>query len=208
MNLSKETYLKNPCRASALPYWKAVRLAVPEDMLVLHEFAFHAGYLTDYTDEPYFRLYHDLQGLPPAVLPDGLQLFDAAPADYGAHISRCYTGMSAAAAEIGSYVQHSVYSADLWVAVRERESGKIAGTGIAEFDAQMGEGILEWIQVSPECRGRGFGTSLVAELLHRIAAKAEFATVSGQVRNPSEPEKLYRKCGFTGNDVWHVLRKK
>lgn len=89
-----------------------------------------------------------------------------------------------------------------------RESGKIAGTGIAEFDAQMGEGILEWIQVSPECRGRGIGTYLVAELLHRIAAKAEFATVSGQVRNPSEPEKLYRKCGFTGNDVWHVLRKK
>ena len=22
------------------------------------------------------------------------------------------------------------------------------------------------------------------------------------------PEELYRKCGFSGNDVWHILRKR
>lgn len=37
---------------------------------------------------------------------------------------------------------------------------------------------------------------------------AKFATVSGQSNNPTNPEVLYRKCCFTGSDVWHVLRKR
>lgn len=37
--------------------------------------------------------------------------------------------------------------------------------------------------------------------------KAKFATVSGQCGNPANPEGLYRKGGFTGSDVWHILRK-
>ena len=36
----------------------------------------------------------------------------------------------------------------------------------------------------------------------------KFVTVAGQCNNPSEPEKLYRKCGFTGDDVWHVMKRK
>ena len=32
-------------------------------------------------------------------------------------------------------------------------------------------------------------------------------TASGQCNNASTPEKLYRRCGFTGNDVWHIFRK-
>lgn len=83
---------------------------------------------------------------------------------------------------------------------------KIAATGIAEFDNQVYEGILEWIQVSPTYRGLGLGTYTVTELLKRISEKAKFATVSGQVDNVYKPENLYRKCGFKGNDVWHILR--
>ena len=49
---------------------------------------------------------------------------------------------------------------------------------------------------------------LVNELLLRMKPMARFATVSGQVNNLSSPEKLYRKCGFVGNDVWHILKKK
>ena len=37
---------------------------------------------------------------------------------------------------------------------------------------------------------------------------ADFATVSGKVDNETNPEALYRKCGFVGNDVWHILHKK
>ena len=36
---------------------------------------------------------------------------------------------------------------------------------------------------------------------------ARFATVSGRVDSESHPEALYRKCGFEGQDIWHVLRE-
>ncbi len=35
-----------------------------------------------------------------------------------------------------------------------------------------------------------------------------FATVSGKVTNKTKPEKLYRRCGFTGDDIWHILKSK
>lgn len=79
---------------------------------------------------------------------------------------------------------------------------------MADFDSEMQEGIIEWIQVLPEYRGKKIGQMLVNDLLLRMKPMARFATVSGQVNNLSSPEKLYRKCGFVGNDVWHILRKK
>ena len=208
MELRREAYLKNPCAESSLPYWKAVDMIVPENMMVRHQRDFCEACLTNYVDEPYFRLYHDLRRLCAAVLPDGFQRCDAAPAEYAAHINQCYSGMVMTASEIESYFHHRVYAPELWVAVRNDRSGKIVATGIAEFDADIGEGILEWVQVSRTYRGCGLGTYVVTELLHRIVGKAKFVTVSGQVNNPQKPESLYRKCGFQGNDVWHILRKK
>lgn len=206
--MTKQQYLSNPCGESSLPYWKAVKMDVPENMLIQHDRHFCGECFMDYIDEPYFRLYHDLQMLRPAILPDGFRLCEAAPAEYAAHINQCYVGASITEAEIKSYFQHSVYAAALWIAVQECKSKKIVATGIAELDEQVGEGILEWIQVSPTYRGLGLGTYVVTELLIRIARKAQFATVSGQINNPSKPENLYRKCGFQGNDIWHVLKKK
>lgn len=75
----------------------------------------------------------------------------------------------------------------------------------ADFDGEAREGVLEWIQVLPQYRGRKIGRLIVGELLCRMVGKADFATVSGKVNNASKPEILYRKCGFTGNDVWHIL---
>ena len=209
MKISKEAYRNNPCRVSSLPYWKSVCMAVPENMVILHDGDFCEGCFKDYVDEPYFRLYHNLQEVRTAGLPDGFGLCHAAPAEYAAHINQCYAGIAVTETEIASYVRHSVYAPELWIAVEDLKTRKIAATGIAELDAQIGEGILEWIQVSPEYRGFGLGTYVVTELLYRMAAqKAQFATVSGRVNNPSKPEYLYRKCGFRGNDVWHILSKK
>ncbi len=207
MKITKQQYLSNPCGESSLPYWKTIKMDVPENMLIRHDRHFCSECYPEYTDEPYFRLYHDLRGLRAAVLPDGFRLCEATPAEYAAHINECYADASMTEAEIASYFQHSVYSAALWVAVQERKSDKIVATGIAELDEQVGEGILEWIQVSPAYRGLGLGAYIVTELLNRIAPKAQFATVSGQINNPFKPEKLYRKCGFQGNDRWHILRK-
>lgn len=205
--ITKQQYIENPCGKSSLPYWKLTETVLPENMLILHDSDFCSDYLANYKDEPYFRLYHNLQGLHAAHLPDGYCLCNAATLEYAEHINQCYTDMSISEGEIKSYFGHSVYSADLWIAVKDCKSQKIAATGIAEFDEQVCEGILEWIQVSPTHRGLGLGTYIVTELLNRLAKKAKFATVSGQVNNAFKPENLYRKCGFKGNDVWHILRK-
>ncbi len=181
---------------------------MPSGVVVIHHRDFHRGQFNDHTDEPYFRLYHDLQGLRPPVLPAGFQLCAPSPEDYAAHIGRCYTDLSLSEDEVRAYLRHSVYAPDLWVAVQERDSGRLAATGIGELDTALGEGILEWIQVSPEYRGLGLGRYLVTELLWRIAPKAQFATVSGRVDDPCRPERLYRACGFTGTDIWHVLRRR
>lgn len=205
--IDKGEYLKNPCGTSSLPYWKAAAMTVPENMLIRHDRDFRGQAFADYNDEPYFRLFHDLKALPTAALPHGFCQCDAAPGEYAAHIDQCYPDTLITEAEIKAYSQHPIYAPELWIAVREYGSGKLAATGIAELDDQIGEGILEWIQVSPSYRRLGLGRYVVAELLNRISKKARFATVSGQVNNPSNPESLYRECGFRGNDVWHILTK-
>ena len=80
-------------------------------------------------------------------------------------------------------------------------------SGIAELDTDIKEGILEWIQVSPEYRGKGLGKFIVNELLWRMRDKADFVTVSGKVDNPTNPRELYKTCGFADEEIWHVLRK-
>lgn len=68
--------------------------------------------------------------------------------------------------------------------------------------------IIEWVQVLPDYRGQRIGQMLVNELLYRMRETASFATVSGKVANNTHPEILYGKCGFAGNDIWHILHRK
>ena len=111
-------------------------------------------------------------------------------------------------ADLQAYTARPVYLSSLWLAVKDNKTGDIVATGIAELDRECKEGRLEWIQVSENYRGCGLGKYLVSELLWRMKDVAQFATVSGQCNNPTNPENLYRKCGFTGNDVWHILRNR
>lgn len=48
---------------------------------------------------------------------------------------------------------------------------------------------------------------LVAELLKRLKPYANFTTVSGEVDNITNLERLYKSCGFVGDDIWHALRR-
>ncbi len=206
--LSKTQYLANPCRAASIPYWKMARLQLPADMRIVHEDEFDPGFLEQYTDETYFRLKHDLQDLATPQLPDGFAVCAASIREYAQHINGCYAAIGISESELQGYTQRQVYCPDLWLAVRDTATGEIAATGIAELDREIHEGVLEWIQVSPQYRGRGLGKFLVLELLRRMKPTADSATVSGQCSNPTSPEQLYRKCGFTGHDVWHILRRK
>jgi len=203
-----EDYLKNPCRESSIPYWKAKSISVPHGIKILHQDDYDAAKYPQYMDEPYFRLKHDLKGLSVPQLPEGFSLYVPALRDFAAHINQGYHGIHIREAELQAYTTRPVFLSSLWLAVQDNQTGDLVATGIAELDSECKEGILEWIQVSEHYRGRGLGSYIVAELLWRMKDIAQFATVSGQCNNPTNPESLYRRCGFTGNDVWHILRKR
>lgn len=205
--ITKEQYLSEPCKAASIPYWKAKSITVPDSMQILHQDDFDEIEYRQYIDEPYFRLRHDLQGLSTPLLPQGYSLCKATLGDFAVHINCCYDDIGITEAELRSYTTRPVYDTALWLAVKDDQTGNIVATGIAELDREIGEGVLEWIQVSKGHRGNGLGSYIVSELLWRMKAKANFVTVSGQCNNITNPEKLYRKCGFTGSDVWHILRK-
>lgn len=205
--ITKSQYLANPCRAASLPYWKAKSMVLPEEILIVHDDDFRPLEYAQYTDEPYFRLFHSLKHLYPPQMPEGFCLCNIALKEFADHINSCYDDIGVSEAELHRYTTCPVYNDALWIALQDRESGAVAATGIAELDKETGEGILEWIQVSRAYRGRGLGRYLVSELLWRMRDAADFVTVSGQCGNPSNPERLYRTCGFTGTDVWHILRE-
>ena len=204
--VSAKDYLKNPCGAASIPYWKLAHVTLPKDMQIVHGADFREELLQGYVDEPYFRLIHHLS-VAPVAAPAGYSLCRPPVEDFASHISECYA-CNMTTDEVRSFTQRAVYCPELWLALRNDKTGQIVATGIGELDRQIGEGILEWIQVSPAYRGRGLGSYVVKQLLWRMKDMADFATVSGQCNNPFAPERLYRGCGFTGGDVWHILRRK
>lgn len=206
--LTKEQYLADPCKAASIPYWKAKSITVPDGMKILHQDEYDDAENQHFVDEPYFRLVHNLKGQTEPVLPQDYSLCTATLSEYAAHIRSCYDGIGITEEDLRCYTLRPVYDAFLWIAVKDEHTGTIVATGIAELDCESGEGVLEWVQVSQDHRRKGLGRYIVSELLWRMKDKADFATVSGQCNNPTNPERLYRKCGFTGNNVWHILRKR
>ena len=203
-------YLNNPCGTLSIPYWKAKNIVIPPDMKILHDNDFRAEILSDYIDEKYFRLYHNLKEIPKVITND-FEITTATRKDIKSIvqiINDSYTDISVNKDLIKSYTKTPVYNAALWIMVKEKATDKYVGCGIADFDAEAKEVILEWIQVLPQHRGKKIGQLIVTELLFRMKDVANFATVSGKVDNTTNPEALYRKCRFTGNDVWHILHKK
>lgn len=208
--ISHSAYQQNPCSALSIPYWKAQVVTVPAHMRIIHAHDFDPAQWLGWSDTPYFRLYHSLEHIPPAEA-EGYAVRTATEADRPAIveiINRAYADLSVDLDQITRMTETPVYCPDLWVMGLDRCSGVPVACGIADFDPEAGEGILEWIQVTPEHRGRRVGKRIVQELLRRMQGRARFATVSGQCNNPTNPEALYRSCGFVGDDVWHILYKK
>ena len=204
--MTAEEYVSNPCRASALPFWKTERLIMPQNMLVVCDDEFDPAIHTG-ADTPYFKLIHDLKRVEPPRLPAGFRLSSCDTADFARHIEKCYSDIGVTEGELSAYRTRFVHDPALWVCVREIGSGALAATGIAELDPRIGEGALEWIQVSPEYRRGGLGRSIVNELLSRLSTRAAFVTVSGRADDPLKPVLLYKACGFTGETLWHVIRE-
>lgn len=205
-----ECYLKNPCGTLSIPYWKAKAIHVPDGMKIVHDREFLTTDLNVYRDERYFRLYRDLQN-PDDVELKGFAIETATENDLTTIVSvinQSYTDLHVTCAQMKGCTETPVYDKHLWVLVREEQTRVCVGCGIADFDREAKELILEWIQVLPAYRGRKIGQAIVNTILHRAKDRAAFATVSGKADALSQPERLYRACGFVGHDIWHVMQKK
>lgn len=208
--ISLDEYRNALCAVLSIPYWKAKSIRIPDHIKILHGDDYVPEAWDGWSDEPYFRLYHSLDKIPAEIANDFF-IRTAGPADYGdiVDIINCsYPTPTMDMPQLERMTQTPVFCAELWVMACDQASGMPAGCGIADYDPEVGEGVLEWIQVLPEHRGRHVGKLIVLELLRRMPDTAQFATVSGQCNNPTNPERLYRGCGFVGNDVWHILSKK
>ena len=205
--MEKEVYLENPCKASSLPYWKSNLIKIPENMKVVLEEDLQSDEAQGYSNERFFKLIHRLKNIEKPMLDNKYCVVFCKASEYAKHIAACYDDVGISSDELMDYQTHAVYDRDLWIAVTECGRNEIIASGIAELDTDIKEGVLEWIQVLPEYRGKGLGKFVVRELLWRMKDKAEFVTVSGKVDNPTNPKELYLACGFSGEEIWHVMRK-
>jgi GNAT superfamily N-acetyltransferase len=158
---------------------------------------------------PFFRYIYS-EDVTPRPPPPGFRFAPVHQANEAAAvadlIARCYPNLRPTPDEVRGWTTHPVYDPSLWLWVIDEATGRPAGLGIAEYDATVPEGSLEWIQVLPEYRGRGLGRSIVTELLSRLVGRADFVTVSGEAVNGPGAGTFYRHCGFEGDDIWWLLQ--
>lgn len=207
MTLSE--YLADPCGALALPYWKEKGMAGHPGVDVIHHSRFDASMAAGRAHSSYFRLIHRLEDIPRLEPAEGVSFGPLARGRAGEAaelICRCYrySGIEVTAEEVLGWTASPVYRPELWIGAFA--DGALVGAVIGEFDPEAGEGVVEWLQVLPEFRRRGIAAGLTARALAAMAGFADFATVSGERENPTRPERVYRACGFQGDDVWHILR--
>ena len=75
--------------------------------------------------------------------------------EFAEHINRCYSKIGITEADLRDYTARPVYDSALWLAIKDNQADEVVATGIAELDKEIGEGVLEWIQVSEQHRGYG-----------------------------------------------------
>ena len=202
----KNLYLKNPCGTLSIPFWKNKITKITDDIIIIY----HKDFKNQYNDyQMFFRLSHNLNMINTPICKveeinlndDKLKLVNM--------INICYKEqrISIDESDILSWINHPSYNPKLWVKIEV--DGLLVASGIAEFDEECKEGILEWIQVLPEFRKKGYGEVIVNSLLSELKKiGADFATVSGNVENECNSERLYRKCGFVGDDIWYICKIK
>ena len=198
-------YLQDPCGTLSIPYWKAKTLAVPDSMTIVHCRDWN-GQHSDF--QRFFRMKHDLKDICPIDYDYDTLSIDCQTAQLSEMINASYKHENIVLSEqdILRWKQHETFREDLCVYINT-DNGRMAASGIAEYDKACREGIIEWVQVLPEHRGEGLGKKIVNVLLSRLKhIGADFVTVSGNLDNASNPLELYKKCGFTGDDVWYICR--
>lgn len=211
-SIDKNKYLENPCRYSSIPFWKMQEIKIPDNMLIIHDENFDKNILVNYDDERYFRLIHCFDSeekLEKPVLPQGFYLGNSSDYALVNQINSCYDDIVADFSQVREWKRRRVFNENLWLMVFSGH--KLVASCISEIDkdcGNLGEGAIEWLQVSPKYRKLGLGEFLIKETFFRMKGKADFITVSGKADTSTNSQKLYRRCGFEGNDMYHVLTKK
>lgn len=163
--------------------------------------------LEKYSDKQYFRLIHRLNYVPDFSSNNfAYKILSKEKTNEVADMinaSYSHTDVFVSADYIKGLTETNVYFPELWIGAFDNT--KLVGSIICDLDTKIGEGIIEWLQVLPEYRGKGIASVLVCEALNILKLNADFATVSGECDNITNPESIYRKCGFIGNDIWHIL---
>lgn len=182
------------------------------NMIIVHDSQINESIKKQFrSKKSYFKLIHNNKDIVDIQIPEDYYIRDV---DINTEVSmvsdlicNCYDDIKPNINEVTKWINHAVFRKDLWIWIIEKKTEKPVALGIAELDMNIKEGALEWIQVLPSYHGKKLGKVLVTELLKRLEPYANFTIVSGEVDNTTNPERLYRSCGFTGNDIWHVLRK-
>lgn len=201
--MTKDEYLKDPCSKLSLPYWKHLSFNKPNNITIYHENEYSNQ--NNYSHvERYFRLIHHLSSplkhqesaIDIDIKNDANEIIE--------QINRSYLSerISVSEDDIENWIKHSTFDQSLWIKLMF--DGHIVASGIAEFDSDTKEGIIEWVQVLPEYQNRGYGKIIVNELLYRLSKMADFVTVSGRLDNDSNPKRLYESCGFEGANIWYI----
>jgi GNAT superfamily N-acetyltransferase len=201
-------------------YWHRNRYPpnIPENRLShLNFLIIHQDYLGAFPlkcfgmRKSYFRLIHRNRPILVKKLPSGFRIVSVninTEADAVAEMIRnCYDDFNPSSQSVQNWASYPVFDRDSWIWVIDERKDIPVGLGIAEVDREILEASLEWIQVLPEYRGSDLGECIVLELLDRLYDRVEFTTVSGEVENQTNPEGLYRHCGFRGDDIWWLLKR-
>ncbi|MDE7361006.1 MAG: GNAT family N-acetyltransferase [Oscillospiraceae bacterium] len=205
-----EEYRNDPCKALSVPYWKAKNLSVPPNMKIVHDSEYDAALLDKYNDRKYFRLMHHLKAIPDFKITkfefSGISTYMIDELSDMINLSYAHSSIGVTADYIRNLTTSEVYCPELWIGAFYAK--RIIGSVIGEFDRITGEAVIEWLQVLPEYRNSGIASALVCRVLKKMCDIADFATVSGECGNPTNPEYVYRKCGFEGSDIWHILESR
>ena len=178
-------------------------MTVPDSVRIIHCKDWNGQY-SDY--QRFFRVKHDLKDLPEIDFDYDVISIEHQAKQLSGMINASYIheGLTVTEEEILQWREHETFREDLCIYINS-DGGIMVASGIAEYDSCCREGIIEWVQVLPEYRGRGLGQKIVNVLLARLKKiGAEFVTVSGDLDNISDPLEMYRRCGFKGNDVWYI----
>lgn len=211
--INLDEYRMNPCRLSAIPYWKARTFKIPSNTSVIHDEEYNFNPSSSTVDTLYFRLKHNLKSVELIPLDKMFEYRNVDIAsiidlkDIVSIINKSYTDIQVDLEQVISWTKLKVFDENLWIFIIDTNTQEPVGLGIAEWDKEVSEGMLEWIQVLPEYRGNRLGQAIVTKLLVSLSSHVDFVTVSGQLDNKTNPEKLYRKCGFEGKDIWHIIAK-